>query len=181
MWEQKGHKWVRVGCEKGISWKQRAPINTKRLIKKDKYRKVKGTRGTKKDTFLRGKSRYAEEKAYVWTKRAHVGTKRGEVGYLGKGNILVWNEIVTVKTLNITWYDLNTKMGIFQKRYLGKRAHLCIWTKLGAAATLAPPPRRPRPCFITHPDSVFAHSRKDRNKFECTSEFWLDLADVDVF
>ena len=76
---------------------------------------------------MKEKGPYADEKAHVGTKRAHVGTKKGEIGYISKRNILVWNEIISVKTLNIAF---------FKKRYLGKRAHLYIAKKLGG---LQPP------------------------------------------
>ena len=76
----------------------------------------KGTSGSKKGTSLEKKGPYADEKA-------HVGTRRGEIG--SERNTLVWNEIISVKTLNIVF---------FKKRYLGKRAHLYIGKNLGAIA-----------------------------------------------
>ena len=95
---------------------------------------------------MKEKGPYADKKAHVGTKRAHVGTKRGEIGYLSKRNILVWNEIIYVKTLSIARYDRNTKISIFQKSVFGEKGTPIYWKKAGgAAAPLAPPPRRRRP------------------------------------
>ena len=101
---------------------------------------------------MKEKGQYADKKAHAGTKKAHVGTKRGEIGYLSKRNILVWNEIIYVKTLSIARYDLNTKISIFQKTVFGEKGTPIYWKKAGgAAAPLAP--RASPPLFVSQTTS----------------------------
>ena len=47
---------------------------------------------------------------------------KGEIGYVSKMNILLWNEIIIVKTINIV-SDRNMKIRIFQKTVFWGKGH----------------------------------------------------------
>ena len=72
---------------------------------------------------MKNKGPYAAEKA-------HVGTKNGEIGYTSNRNVLVWNEKISVKTLNIAEYDKNVKISIFQKMVFREKGTSVYWKKL---------------------------------------------------
>ena len=85
----------------------------------------------------------------MWERKRKI---KGEIGYISERNILVWNEIIILKTLNIAKHNRNMKISIFQKTVFREKGTPIYWKKPGgAAAPLAPPaspplesPRNPR-------------------------------------
>ena len=136
--------------EKGTYGKERACVGTKRAHM-----------GTKR-AYMGTKGHVWEQKGHIWERKghifegkmAHIGTKRhtwerkrkikGEIGYISKRNILVWNEIIILKTLNIAKHNRNMKISIFQKTVFGEKGTPIYCKKVGgAAAPLAPPASPP--------------------------------------
>ena len=111
VWEQKGHIWER----KGHIWERKGHLY--------------GGKGH----IFEGKMAHIGTKRHMWERKRKI---KGEIGYISKRNILVWNEIIILKTLNIAKHNRNMKISIFQKTVFGEKGTPIYWKKAGG---LQPP------------------------------------------